>query len=317
MLSIALLLCFVGQEIKAQCDTPPPDYDKVMPTKEVYNILSQKRMLNHSFRVDIYFHLIKNSSGTNNISTADVEAEIDEINVNFAEADICFALVGINSVNNNDYATTDNPIFLTGNTLYPMYGNSNRLDAFIFPGDISDFGGYAFDIPNDYFVMDETALGGVQTLTHEIGHCLNLIHTHQNSHLDCAAPSAALKKEQVDGGNCTTAGDLCCDTPADPDIGGALSSCNYIGSAVDCENNSYNPLENNFMSYGGFCRNDFTQCQIDRMHAELLSGTVGTLYSTEGTCCTDIINFTVPEFVNTGFILMIYILQIIIFTSIN
>jgi hypothetical protein len=63
------------------------------------------------------------------------------------------------------------------------------------------------------------------TFPHEIGHYFNLLHTHET----------AYGSECPSGSNCGTAGDLVCDTPADPELGGGNvnTSCVYTGSEPD------------------------------------------------------------------------------------
>ncbi len=99
------------------------------------------------------------------------------------------------------------------------------------------------------------------TLSHEIGHWFDLVHTHYG--LD----------ELVDGSNCDTQGDFVCDTPADPNLSGNTdSSCNYTGgsSIVDANGDTYNPDPTNLLSYAGSCRNRFTSGQCYRMQSHYL-----------------------------------------------
>jgi hypothetical protein len=90
------------------------------------------------------------------------------------------------------------------------------------------------------------------TSPHELGHCLNLLHTHET----------ARGVEAINGSNCSTAGDLVCDTPADPRLGtnNVNGNCEYFGG------NGFNPLTNNIMSYSrDLCRDEFTNGQSYRM----------------------------------------------------
>ncbi len=96
------------------------------------------------------------------------------------------------------------------------------------------------------------------TSPHEIGHCLNLIHTHET----------VLGIENPNGSNCLTAGDLVCDTPADPKLGtnNVNNNCKYTGGNV------YNPLTNNIMSYfRAPCRNEITNKQGLRARDAILN----------------------------------------------
>src|SRR5690606_12214942 len=103
------------------------------------------------------------------------------------------------------------------------------------------------------------------TSPHEMGHCLNLYHTHRGS-TDCEPSGCA---ENINGNNCSTCGDYICDTPADPCLLGKVDGlCQYVGGG------GYTPLVNNFMSYAGGCRSDFTNGQASRMHAALAVSSV-------------------------------------------
>lgn len=101
------------------------------------------------------------------------------------------------------------------------------------------------------------------SLPHEMGHCLNLFHTHNEG--GCI--------EMIDGSNCTICGDYICDTPADPNLyqGRYLvdNNCNYIGTVTQ-NGVPYNPDTHNFMSYSiPSCRNHFTPGQGTRMYNSL------------------------------------------------
>lgn len=102
------------------------------------------------------------------------------------------------------------------------------------------------------------------SLPHEMGHCLNLFHTHHI--FNCY--------ELVNGSNCVTCGDYVCDTPADPGLYTNMywvnSNCSYIGTFRDQNGSTYNPDTRNFMSYSiHTCRNRFTVEQGNRMYNSL------------------------------------------------
>ncbi len=114
-------------------------------------------------------------------------------------------------------------------------------------------------------MRNDAATNG-STLAHEMGHYFNLFHTHE----------IIFGEEGANGSNCRTAGDLLCDTPADPDLSrsGAMGAgCTYVGQFTDasfCGNNPYVPDTHNLMSYApSNCRTDFTQQQLDKMNYTL------------------------------------------------
>ncbi|MCB0630437.1 MAG: T9SS type A sorting domain-containing protein, partial [Lewinella sp.] len=92
-----------------------------------------------------------------------------------------------------------------------------------------------------YVMMNKGCATDGATLIHELGHFYGLYHTHETS----------FGREYVDGTNCEVAGDLLCDTPADPNLGtpNLMSGCSYVGKITDPKGESYVPPVNNFMSY--------------------------------------------------------------------
>ncbi|MBN2612754.1 MAG: hypothetical protein JXB00_14450 [Bacteroidales bacterium] len=77
-------------------------------------------------------------------------------------------------------------------------------------------------------------------LIEQFGHFFNLYHTHETG----------FAKELVNGSNCATAGDLCCDTPADPNLTGKVSfDCQYSSTEKDSNDDYYLPTVYNYMSF--------------------------------------------------------------------
>jgi hypothetical protein len=111
--------------------------------------------------------------------------------------------------------------------------------------------------PDAAFIAANCAING-STLAHEIGHYMGLMHTHGGS-----------SDELVDGSNCSTEGDLICDTPADPGLSGLVdTACIYTGTALDANNQSYQPDVTNIMSYSRkVCRTSFTPIQYSVINA--------------------------------------------------
>jgi PKD repeat protein len=90
-----------------------------------------------------------------------------------------------------------------------------------------------------------TSSTGGRTLTHEVGHCLNLFHTFQ--------------------GGCFGAGDGCADTPP-----AAEANFGCATSVNSCSNSSLPDQVENYMDYSNDdCMNMFTICQRQRATAVL------------------------------------------------
>jgi hypothetical protein len=109
-------------------------------------------------------------------------------------------------------------------------------------------------------IMSYLALTSV--VSHEVGHCLGLFHTHE----------VMFGRELVNGSNGSTAGDKVVDTPADPWT--FFNWRNQLGfgctwnntSTVDANNQLYDPDESNIMAYSyPHCMYYFTYLQGTRM----------------------------------------------------
>ena len=122
---------------------------------------------------------------------------------------------------------------------------------------------------------------GNKLVPHELGHSFNLIHTFEPANGYELITRGA-------GANCTTAGDLVCDTPADPygRFPGASSTCvSGCPTTYSCGFTEpgtgavYAPSPINIMSYYEGCTNDFTPGQYDRLDAGLALRQSHTAYS--------------------------------------
>jgi len=93
-----------------------------------------------------------------------------------------------------------------------------------------------------------------------------LYHTHSGS----GCYDYANCSENIDASNCSTCGDLVCDTPADPCLSGKVTTaCIYIGDS------RYTPDVNNIMSYAPpSCLTHFSNGQIERLHDMITNASV-------------------------------------------
>ncbi|NOT01332.1 MAG: hypothetical protein HOP29_11970 [Phycisphaerales bacterium] len=129
------------------------------------------------------------------------------------------------------------------------------------------------------------------TLSHEVGHYFNLYHTHESAFGD----------ELVNGSNCSVAGDVVCDTPADPTLGtgnvGSFPGCIYVGGETDPNGDPYAPNTKNLMSYSRKeCRDHFSASQQVRSNTTLVNLRSSYMHEvpngppTECSACADIID---------------------------
>ncbi|MCK8492936.1 fibronectin type III domain-containing protein [Spirosoma sp. RP8] len=176
----------------------------------------------------------------------------------------------------------------------PNAMNQYYVNSFANPG----LGGYAY-YPYDALFSTRSFIVasnsgsleylGNQLIPHELGHNFSLIHTFGqnpgNGTLGSGTTTELVTRGA--GANCTTDGDLICDTPADP-YNKAGASTIYVNGCPQYDPNStardangapYSPSITNIMSYYYPCTHDFTAGQFDRMQAALALRQSHTNYS--------------------------------------
>lgn len=228
--------------------------------------------LNSPVSIPIKVHIVRNSDGSGGINEAGFMTILNELNSAYAPMQMSFYLCeAINYINNSEFYTFDKSEEndLASSTEVIQVINIYYVNTISGLGE--SVGGYAY-IPNSYTPYT-SSLNRVlisnkssKTLIHEIGHFFSLPHTHGNS-------NSTLTKELVDGSNCSSEGDLFCDTPADPNLLNFVNSdCEYNGTQIDANGDSFTPLTNNYMSYSrSSCINSFTEEQKSTIIETLLN----------------------------------------------
>ncbi|MCB0583686.1 MAG: zinc-dependent metalloprotease, partial [Phaeodactylibacter sp.] len=217
-------------------------------------------------RIPIQAHIICRDNGTGCLPLSDLEEALEDANAAYNYLNLQFFLCG-------------EPIYIHDSDLYSHDPDTDRDDlqaaSFVnnainvyFVGGISLCGYASFPWTRasngwDHIVMSNSCTTNGSTFPHEIGHYFSLLHTHQ-TWLDEDGETIF---EFVDGSNCSQAGDLICDTRADPGLSGLVDAdCNYTGDLQDPNGDFYNPDPNNMMSYSRkACRDAFTYEQRIRM----------------------------------------------------
>ncbi len=223
--------------------------------------------------VPIQVHIVRKSNSSGGLSMADLNKGLGTLNHYFYESGIQFFLIGEmpNYINDDvlfEYQTAHEANLVAK-------GESTIALNVYFVDMINYIGGseYIWGVSrfpedeashNRIFIKSSTVADGY-SLLQEFGHYFGLLNTFGQN-------DGVKTDETADGSNCSTAGDLICDTPADPfsysnkypstDFNG----CTYIGNAVDNFANKYNPPVDNFMSvYPNSCKERFTTNQYTRM----------------------------------------------------
>jgi hypothetical protein len=235
-------------------------------------------------------HIIRRTDGTGGYSMASLNNVMALTNKYYL----------LNGVGIQFYFSGTSPDFIDNDTLYAQY-RQNTDDATVAPRDVNNalnqyyvqqfnvagLGGYA-KFPDNNVASTRTIIlnensdddMGNRLVPHELGHTFNLLHTHEPFYGYERVTRGA-------GANCTTAGDLVCDTPADPygRFSGANSTCisgcppTYTCSFTDQDGNRYTPSPTNIMSYYFPCVHDFTAGQFDRIQEGLALRQTHTAYT--------------------------------------
>lgn len=210
--------------------------------------------------IPMTMHVVRQSNGTGGIAEPDMTQTLTDANAHWAPSGVLFFQQGATRFIDSDaffnidsqaeldqLRSTD---FVTG-TLNVYFVNTLSAGGQSLCG-ISSF---SFDLVQGIVINNSCTSddNNTATFTHEIGHYFDLYHTHE----------VVFGPECPDGFNCSFAGDLLCDTPADPDLSdpGALTNCTYTGTETRCFGQTFSPDPANLMSYAGNCRDRFTEGQ--------------------------------------------------------
>lgn len=262
-----ILLIFLFFSIDALCQHHPcgtTSQDQLRTVEFVKNLQSQQNLSRSETtdEVPIQVHIIGADNGLFAIDSQRVIDEIEILNDYFAAIQIEFVMCNdINYIFDNQLVTF---VKHDSEWICDQVDVPNALNIYFAPhlekSNEESICGYAgdFDIRPRIFVDNNCADGA--TLSHEFGHSFSLVHTHRTIN----------GSEHASGNNCATAGDFLCDTPADPQLSNSIvnTNCEYTGTALDNEQNPYDPDTGNVMSYSrASCVNNFSGEQLLQMRA--------------------------------------------------
>lgn len=233
--------------------------------------------------VPIQPHVVRLSDGTGGITQAQLNIGLSFLNAFYLDAGIEFYWKNApDFANNTDYYTYDETaadadtesglvaLFTTATDAVNIY----YMNSMTVTGGVAVCG-YAY-FPNNtaqanriLLVNSCTYESPNGTLCHEMGHYFNLFHTHEGTENGNADPNAENVPRSGGQSNCSTRGDLICDTQADPRYASGqfdLASCAYTGAGTDINGVSYAPPIDNVMSYyPDQCGGLFTAAQYTRI----------------------------------------------------
>jgi hypothetical protein len=204
--------------------------------------------------LSIAIHIVTDSLNHPNITQAQINAGLDTLNHDFSPICLKFKICSQDTIFNYKYYVFDKGIE-TGE-VHSIYEIPKVINCYIV-GTIVNPGVSGFAPPvGDYAVLSHSCVTDFKCWSHEFGHFFSLLHT-----FDTAAGT-----EFVNGSNCTTAGDLICDTPADINPAPVTPSCVWTGTNQDPNGDYYTPIIGNIMSYHpASCKTPFTIGQLNQM----------------------------------------------------
>lgn len=258
---VFLFAFFITSIIKAQKPLPCGNYriDRAAENKAKQFLLSntnQPAIVNSLVRV--YFHICTNDDGTNAaITPAQLTTEFTTLLGSYAADNICFLNAGTDYVRNtylNIFFNADNdptgtlfsPYQVPGciNCFYTQKINGNNTAC----NPPCGYGGITLGgIPGTLFLVGSSNIGFGSSVSHEMGHCLGLLHTFEPTN----------GNEDINGANGSSAADKVADTPADPYVFNgtacytlSANKCLYTGTCTDPNGASnYSPPYSNLMGY--------------------------------------------------------------------
>ncbi len=238
-----------------------------LPTTNPENVTPR-----NTYSLPVAIHIIQNENSHANSfhacePTAEVKLVLDDLadaNELFKPHDIQFFLCGeINFIRSNLLNAINMDVQSETNR-FNSYNIRNVINIYYVHSIYSEYwrvGGYAYfpwTTTTPHIVMARKYLPNKgKTLAHELGHFFGLFHPHHTR----------FGSELVDGSNCHEAGDLLCDTPADPNLYGKINdNCQYNQFELDSIGIPYAPNTQLIMSYADSrCKDLFSPQQVSKM----------------------------------------------------
>ncbi|MFN3848193.1 MAG: GEVED domain-containing protein [Spirosomataceae bacterium] len=251
------------------CRTAEPTESQRLEMSRLVNSESfrnAKINTNKIINIAVKPHIVRKSDGSGGFDTSTLNAVFDTLNKQYIGAGIQFFISGNtpNYIDNDKYFIFDSDAH--EGELTARYDVRNAINLYFVSEFADNIGGYAYFPSTDrntnrIFVYYANISDMVKRVVpHEMGHYMGLWHTFQDA-WDSRLAELVTRGE---GANCSYAGDMICDTPADPYgriifIGGVDCGFNY--DYVDANNEKFKPQTGNTMSYYRGCGNFLTAGQ--------------------------------------------------------
>ncbi len=291
-----LLLLSNTLQAQQSCATPEPTKDQVKYTLDIIDNLAVNRssgMTSLPMRV----HIVGDNAGNNRLDLTDLNQELATLNRNFRSINIEWYIASIDYINSTLYSELNLDIEEAG--FVDKYVQSDAVNV-IFTNSLrkggNEFCGFAYypseELRSIAIYANNSCTNSLSSanLTHEFGHFFNLFHTFRGTANSPSHEEAENVARQGEHANCSTTGDLLCDTEADPRCT-MTSACVYVGDETDILGASYTPPIGNVMTYyDKTCGAEFTGQQLLRMEQALMARLAFSSYAIDQAPAMDVSN---------------------------
>lgn len=240
-----IIVCMIPFFAFAQsfCKTPAPP----QPTDRSF-MPHKNSSTFYCFR--LYFHILRATDGTGGVSVSTAQSAYNTLNDDFNSHNIFFIWNGT-----IDYIDNSSIYLSPSNDIFSINNHQNGIDVYIYPlnstteGLSNGFGNGTELYVSGYY--NGSSLAATHVISHEMGHILNLYHTHHGTVFETGGDPNQCA-ELVNGSNADVCGDYVEDTPADPNISEEVnSSCIWTNplNKYDSNHDQYTPNTHLIMSY--------------------------------------------------------------------
>jgi hypothetical protein len=238
-----MILILVSLYARAQilrCGTELTDIQRAFElgmTDSVASVFEINRVLH------LTLFIVKDAAGETNMDITEFNDALSGLNSAFDEIALDFDISSVHYIDNYHFDILKKDENESDMVTQNFVTNTINvyLVSHLYDGNDLEVCGYTYYPAErkDVIILSKSCIAE-EFLIEQFGHFFNLYHTHESGFAD----------ELADGSNCATAGDLCCDTPADPGLSGKVTTdCQYASLARDANNDFYTPSVYNYMSF--------------------------------------------------------------------